>query len=369
MPPATLPTVTVPATGTVLTRYALGGFHQLEISSERVAAVVDAYLAEGGRYIETARAYGGGASEAKLGRALEGRRDAVVLATKTTATTADEARRDLDASLAALRTDRVAFCFFHGVGPDKLRAITAKGGALEGLLAAIDEGLVGGLGMSSHHPEVYLKGLARLPLALILVWLNYLDNLNFPIIPERVVPEARRRHVAVTAMKPLADGYLHRSVEPAVRYCLGAGADVAVCGTNTPEQVREVAAAVRKGPADAAEREAILRDAVDLGRYVCRRCGRCPVEVMELFRLEGMADRQMHDFFGHDAAEAALRKVLAGWFGKADAARATWAEAGVDAAALEAAAKAVTCPYGIDVARKVRLAAAKLAEGGRPALV
>src|SRR5437588_12850186 len=46
-------------------------------------AVVDAALDEGASFFDTADIYGGdGASEALLGRALEGRRDRVVLATK-----------------------------------------------------------------------------------------------------------------------------------------------------------------------------------------------------------------------------------------------------------------------------------------------
>ena len=48
---------------------------------------MDAYLACGGNYIETARNYGKGASEEKIGRALEGRRDRVILSSKTGATT------------------------------------------------------------------------------------------------------------------------------------------------------------------------------------------------------------------------------------------------------------------------------------------
>lgn len=77
--PGTLPKVELGETGKQLTRFGLGGFHQVEISTEIVVQVVDAFLAEGGNYIETARGYGDGASEAKLGRALEGRRDRVIL--------------------------------------------------------------------------------------------------------------------------------------------------------------------------------------------------------------------------------------------------------------------------------------------------
>jgi predicted aldo/keto reductase-like oxidoreductase len=356
-----LPKVTLGNTGKEVSRFCLGGFHQVEISSEVVEQVVDAFLANGGNYIETARSYGGGASEEKLGRALKGKRDQVFLCTKTGARSADEARRELEQSLQALQTDYVDFCLFHGVGEGELDQITAKGGALEGLQKAMDQGMLGALGMSSHWPPVYLEGFDRLPLSLILIWCNYLDNLNFPIIPNEIIPEARRRGIGITGMKPLADGYLYRSVESAVRYALGAGAEVAVCGTNSVEQVEEVAAAVRKGAADERLREEILRDAVDLGEYVCRQCGACSSALMGVFQLEGVYDRQMIDYLPHDPANYALRVRLAHWFAGRERAQAAFAAVGHDAAGLIREAETVECPYGIDVARKAKIATAKLA--------
>lgn len=363
-----LPKVALGKTGKQLSQFGLGGFHQVEISAEIVTQVVDAYLASGGNYIETARSYGAGASEDKIGRALRGRRDQVVLCTKTGARTADEARCELELSLKALRTDHVDFCLFHGVGEGELDTITAKGGAYEGLQRAVDEGLVGGLGLSSHWPPVYLEAFDRLPLALILIWCNYLDNMNYPIIPNEIIPEARRRGIGVTGMKPLADGYLYRSVENAVRYALGAGVEMVICGANRVEHIGQVAAAVRKGPANEALRERILKEAVDLGQYVCRQCGRCPADLMDTFRLEGTYDRQMIDYLPHGPEEYAIRTRLAHWFGGRERAVAQFAATGYSPEELIVAGEQVECPYGIDVARKAKLATAKLT-GQSPSLV
>lgn len=367
-PNGPLPTVELGRTGKRATRLGLGGFHQIEVSSEIVAEVIDAYLSAGGNYVETARDYGRGASEQKIGRALQGRRAQVILCSKTSAATADQAKGDLELTLAALGTDRLDFYFFHCVGPDKLDQITAKGGAAEALLQMKDQGVIDGLGFSSHVPPVYLDAFERIDLSVILIWFNYLDNLNFPIIPDRVVPEASRRGIAVTGMKPLADGFLHRSVEDAIAYSLGAGAELAVCGANSVQQVRQAVAAVNKGPADDAARQDILARAVELGRYVCRRCGRCDEALTELFRLEGEFDRQMIDFLPHGAAEYALRKNLSHWFHQDEAAKGKYASAGLDTEQLIAAAEPVQCPYHIDVARKARIAAAKLT-GARPELL
>ena len=358
----TMPKVMLGQTGKHLAQYCLGGYHQVEIAYDVVEQVVDAYLANGGNYIETARNYGGGASEEKLGRALEGRREQVVLCSKTLSKTADDARRDLEASLKALRTDHIEFYLFHGIGEGQVDTIAGKGGALESLQKAMDEGLIGALGMSSHWPPVYLEAFDRLPLSLILIWCNYVDNLNWPLIPEVIIPEARRRGIGVTAMKPLAFGYLYRSVENAVRYTLGVGAEIVVCGTNTVEQVNQVAAAARKGPADEAQRGAILRDAVELGHYVCRRCGDCPEALMDTFRLEGLFDRQAIDYLPHESQEFAAREKFSNLLGDNERGREEFAKAGYEPEALISAAASVSCPYGIDVLRKARIAVAKLTD-------
>jgi hypothetical protein len=117
---------------------------------------------------------------------------------------------------------------------------------------------------------------------------------------------------------------------------------------------------VRKGPADGAMRETILRDAVDLGQYVCRQCGGCPEALMDVFRLEGVYDRQMIDCLPHDPANYALRVRLAHWFAGRERAAESYGAAGYDGETLIASAKGVACPYGIDVARKARIATAKL---------
>ena len=358
---ATLPKVELARTGKQLSRLALGGFHQLEISTEIVERVVDRYLEYGGNYIETARGYGNGASEEKLGRVLSGRRGDVVLATKSGSRDAEGMKRDLDASLTALQTDHIEFYYLHGVGStEDLERLQADDGALGVLLRAKEEGVIDGIGLSSHRPWVYLEAIRNLPISLILIWDNYLEEQYLPIIHEEIYPLARQRGVGITAMKPLADGFLYRSPREALRYALGSGSDLLVCGMNSVEHVDQAAEAICAGPATQAERDEILRTAVELGSYVCRQCGECPASLMRLFRLEGYHDRQMIDYLEHDPADYALRLRLAGWFSLADHAKNEFLDAGMDSDALLAESEAVECPYGIDVRRKARLACTKL---------
>jgi predicted aldo/keto reductase-like oxidoreductase len=232
---------------------------------------------------------------------------------------------------------------------------------LEALLRAKDEGLITGLGFSSHRPpQLYVEAIKRLPLSVILIWDNYLEELYVPEIQREVYPLAREHGVGITAMKPLADGFLYRSSESALRYALGSGSEVLICGMNRVEHVQAAVAALSQGPADADERAAILRDAPELGTYVCRQCGVCSEDLMALFRLEGYVDRQMIDYLPHDPADYALRLRLAHWFDLTGIARQRFADSGWDAASLQSEATGVTCPYGIDVGRKAAFALAKL---------
>jgi aryl-alcohol dehydrogenase-like predicted oxidoreductase len=82
-------------------------------------AIIDRALELGVNFIDTAESYGGGSSEQLLGKALAGRRDEFVLATKTGAGT-DPGRQTrkrivqrLDASLARLATDYIDVYYLH----------------------------------------------------------------------------------------------------------------------------------------------------------------------------------------------------------------------------------------------------------------
>ncbi|MBI3522837.1 MAG: aldo/keto reductase [Chloroflexi bacterium] len=100
------------------------------------AAIVDRALALGVTFIDTAESYGGGASEEVLGKALAGKRDQVVLASKTGAPDQGPGGRltrarliaRLEGSLTRLATDYVDVYYFHYPDPvtpleESLRAL------------------------------------------------------------------------------------------------------------------------------------------------------------------------------------------------------------------------------------------------------
>jgi len=121
-------------------------------------AVVDAALDSGVTFFDTADIYGGhGGSEELLGRALRGRREQVVLATKFGKPMGDGVERRgtreymraaLDASLRRLQTDRIDLYQHHEEDPGTPLEETI--GALEELVV---EGTIVAYGTSNYRPE------------------------------------------------------------------------------------------------------------------------------------------------------------------------------------------------------------------------
>jgi uncharacterized protein len=370
----TLPKCRLGNTGLELSLLGMGGFHQCEVDSEVVAQVADEFISMGGNYLETARSYGHGGSEIKLGRAIAGHRDKLVLGSKTVQREAEGVWRELNETLAALQTDHLDLYFMHNVfTPEDLSAITAPHGAMEAFIRAWDEGLIKHFAISTHWPLLLLDAIKVIPFEAVLIWGNYLDYCNYPEIPQVILPALRERGIGTLTMKPLADGYLYNSVDNAFRYALRDNPACVVSGFNSVEMLRADAAAVCRGALEDEETLKLLKNAPELGDYVCRQCCECSVLsggqgalLKKLFELEGKFDRQMDDLHPVDAGTYALRQRLGKWFGNGDWAKTYFAQNAEDfkASLFELEAKNFSaCRYAIDIPRKIRIAIEKLTDG------
>ncbi|MCG8587922.1 MAG: aldo/keto reductase [Proteobacteria bacterium] len=113
-------------------------------------SVVRHALERGINYFDTAESYTGGASEETLGRALAGRREEVILASKVQCgarTRRDSLMRSLEESLRRLQTDRVEIYFNHAVN-DVERLRNDEWG--EFVVRAKEQGKIRFTGMSGH---------------------------------------------------------------------------------------------------------------------------------------------------------------------------------------------------------------------------
>src|ERR1044072_9005838 len=127
------------------------------IDEARSRAVIDAALAAGVTFFDPADIYGNkGGSESIIGRALAGRRDRVVLATKfgkemgdgaTKRGSRDYILRALDASLERLQTDVVDLYQHHEEDPE-----TPLEETIAALDELVDEGKIRAYGTSNYAP-------------------------------------------------------------------------------------------------------------------------------------------------------------------------------------------------------------------------
>jgi len=168
-----------------------------ELSVKTVHAALDA----GVNFFDTAEGYGAGHSEEVLGRALEGRRDEVVIATKVSSSHLERPAlfEACEASLRRLRVDCIDLYQVHWPRHDLVFADVAAG--LEQLR---EQGKIRYWGVSNFgkmdltecldagHPEV-----DQLPYSLL-----------WRVIEEEIVPICTANEVSIICYSPLAQGIL-----------------------------------------------------------------------------------------------------------------------------------------------------------------
>ena len=177
-------------------------------AGDSVAAIQRA-LDLGVNWIDTAPFYGWGRAEEVVARALEGRRDDVLVFSKC-GTFPDEhgsrmdlrpesVRAEVEASLTRLRRDRLDLVQLHDV--DAATPIEESWGELHAL---IDEGKVRYGGISNHPSEDVERALAVGPVAA----LQYQYSLLYRQHERDILPLADRHGIGVLAWSPLASGFL-----------------------------------------------------------------------------------------------------------------------------------------------------------------
>jgi aryl-alcohol dehydrogenase-like predicted oxidoreductase len=183
-------------------------------------SVVNAALDAGINFFDTADIYGGTKSEEMLGRALEGRRDQVVLATKfgmevdaeRKGAKPDYARRALEDSLRRLRTDHIDLYQLHQPDPETPIADT---------LGALDEfvksGKVREIGCSNFSAQQLREAKAAAGQGAKFVSVQNEYSLLHRDPEDEVLGECEREGLAFLPFFPLASGALtgkYRRGEP-----------------------------------------------------------------------------------------------------------------------------------------------------------
>jgi aryl-alcohol dehydrogenase-like predicted oxidoreductase len=193
------------------------------IDARRARAVVDAALDAGITFFDTAESYGRGKSETHLGRALAGRRDRAVIATKfgwahggrPPGGSPEYVRRAIDGSLRRLGVDHVDLYQYHR--PDGVTPLEETLGAMAELVAAGKARFIGSSQLDAARVEEAdaLAGAHGRP-RLVSAQNEY--SLLVRDAERELVPACERLGIGLILFFPLARGLLtgkYRRGEPA----------------------------------------------------------------------------------------------------------------------------------------------------------
>ncbi|MET8001767.1 aldo/keto reductase [Nonomuraea glycinis] len=179
-------------------------------------AVIHRALDLGIDFLDTADMYGNGHNERLVGRAIEDRRDQVVLATKfgirrdggvrTIDNTPEYIRAACDASLQRLGVDHIDLYYMHrrNAGVPVAESV----GAMSELVTA---GKVRYLGLSEVNEDTLREAVAVHPIAA----LQSEYSLFTRDLEAKILPAARELGVALVAYSPISRGFLSGALPPA----------------------------------------------------------------------------------------------------------------------------------------------------------
>ncbi|MGH9798354.1 MAG: aldo/keto reductase, partial [Candidatus Polarisedimenticolia bacterium] len=239
-------------TGHRATLFALGGQALLEQEGskirDRAVALIHRALDLGVNYCDTAPLYG--PSQDYFGEVMTTRRRETFLASKTADRSRDGSLRLLEDSLKRLRTDRIDLWQLHHIGSrEDLERAFRKGGAIEALQRARDEGTVRFLGITGHYdPATLLEGIRRFEFDCILMALNAADRHHLPF-QEDLLKAAAAKKMGIIGMKVPARGKLldrpGLAMKDCVDYVWSLPVSTIIIGCDSIPQLEENAALAR----------------------------------------------------------------------------------------------------------------------------
>ncbi|MGC9326701.1 MAG: aldo/keto reductase [Candidatus Hinthialibacter sp.] len=213
-----------------------GSLHRMS-ESDSIQLLQTAYL-NGVTWFDAAAAYGAGAAETRIGKALHGVRNRIFLSSKTLRRDKQNALQDLRASLQRLQTDALDLWMIHDLRTeDEWRRIAQPGGALQALQEAKQNGRARYVGLSAHrNPDLVLRAMQTFPF----------DFIMTPVdagFTSKVLPCAHRSQIGVLAIRVLGlptkkqrtEGDVRRSIQSALSLPV-AGAAI---GCETLQQLHE----------------------------------------------------------------------------------------------------------------------------------
>lgn len=299
-------TVTLGRTGIVSPKNGFGALPIQRISGEAAGALLKKAYRAGITFFDTARAYSD--SEKKVGEALADVREHITIATKTCAQTPEDFRRDLETSLAMLKTDHIDIYQFHN--PAFCPKPGDGSGLYEAMLEAKAQGKILHIGITNH----------RLGVAEEAVRSGLYETLQFPfcyLASEKdlaLVRLCREAGVGFIAMKALSGGLITRS-DAAYAWLSQFDNVLPIWGVQRESELDEFLSYMEHPPVmDEAVTALVEEDRRTLSGSFCRGCGYCMpcpagIEINNCARMAQLIRRSPSAGWLTEESQAKMRKI------------------------------------------------------------
>jgi aryl-alcohol dehydrogenase-like predicted oxidoreductase len=277
-------TIRLGGTGLRATGVSFGALPIQRVSRDEAVRIFRRAFDAGVTFYDTARAYSD--SEEKMGAAFAGLRDKILIATKSKGETGAAVTKDLETSLASLKTDYIDVFQMHN--PSVVPAPGDGTGRYEALLEAKRAGKIRHIGLTNHRVEraeqAADSGLYEV--------IQYPFSILSSPREEEFTRRCGDRDVGFIAMKALSGG-LVRHVPAAYSFMRRFGNVVPIWGIQRMEELEEFLALEANPPAwDATMRALVEEERNALGKDFCRGCGYClpcpadiPIPMLARMRL------------------------------------------------------------------------------------
>lgn len=287
----------------VVSKLGFGGIPIMRVPEKEAEEILNKAAESGITFFDTARGYVD--SEAKIGKALKGRRQKLVLATKSMARSQQKMREEIEKSLKMLDTDYIDLYQCHNIKTmEEMAKVLGPNGAMEALVAAKKEGKIRHIGFSSHIIATALEGVKSGLFETVQIPYNFIEQAP----GEELLPNARQENVGIIVMKPLAGGIFSRP-DLALKFLLAQDVSTVIPGMDSVEQVeRNVLLAQDNSGLSEEELQYLVKEAGEIGTAFCRRCDYCKpcpqgVDISNCFMLLGYYERYDLPWWAKDRYE------------------------------------------------------------------
>ena len=289
-----------------VTKTAFGALPIQRISQEDAVKLVRQAYEGGINYFDTANAYTD--SEEKLGVALQGIRQNVVISTKSGAKDKKTVLAHIEESLRRLRTDYIDLFQFHN--PAVLPDLEDPDGAFAAALEMQEKGYIRHIGITNH----------RLKVAQAAIDSGNFEPLQFPFCylaaPQdlELVKQCKDHDMGFIAMKGLSGGLLNNA-EACYAFMSQYDNVVPIWGIQHQWELDQWLELTKRNPKLTPELQAVIdHDRQELAGNFCRSCGYClpctaGIDIPQAARMSALLRRSPYQPYMSDEWYAKMHKV------------------------------------------------------------